>query len=108
MDIFIAIFGPSLLSLLMLALGSSLARSKNAHQSWGVLAGTIILLQGFLLVGAWLFFGTTAGGSLLTTLTQNSWLCAGFALWLACLVTRAVYSVRGRKKFADSKDHDAA
>ena len=43
-----------------------------------------------------------------TMLTRNPWLCAGFVLWLTCLVARAVYFARGRKKFADPKDHDAA
>ena len=108
MDITLAFFVPSLLSIVMLALGSSLARNKNAHRAWGVLAGTIVLLQGVLLVGAWLLFGLTLGGNLLAALTRNPLLCAGFALWLPSLAARTVYFTRGRKKFADPKNHDAA
>jgi hypothetical protein len=107
MDI-VLFFVPSLLSIVMLALGGSLARNKNAHRAWGVLAGTIVLLQGVLLVGAWLLIGLILGGDLLAALTRNPLLCAGFALWLPCLVARTVYFARGRKKFADPKDHDAA
>ena len=103
MDIVLATFVPSLLSIVIIALGSSLARSKNAYRSWGVLAGAFILLQGFLLVGVSLFFGIGAAGSLVASVARNPWLCAAFALWLACLIARAVYFARGRKKFPDPK-----
>jgi len=108
MTIILAFFVPSLLSIIMLTLGSFLARNKDIHSAWGVLAGTIVLLQGVLLVGAWLLFGVILGGNLLAALTRNPLLCAGFALWLPCLVARTYYSARGRKKFTDPKDHDAA
>jgi len=92
----------------MLALGGSLAHSQTAYRAWGVLAGAIILIQGFLLVGVMLFLGTNTSGSLVASLAGNPWLCAGFALWLGCLVARAVYFARGRKQFAGPIEPGAA
>jgi len=99
MNIVLIIYGPSLLSIVLLALGIFLARSKNAHRAWGVLAGAVILLQGFLLIGALLFFGMTSVGSLVATLTRSPGLCVGFALWLVCCVARTIYFFQGRKRF---------
>jgi membrane protein implicated in regulation of membrane protease activity len=108
MNLVPAIFGPSLVGLLILTLGGCWARSKNAYRSWGVVAGAIILIQGFFLLGFSLFFGIGAAGSLVVSVARNPWLCAGFALWLASLIARAVYFARGRKRFDDPKDDDAA
>jgi hypothetical protein len=97
MPFILILFGPSVLSLALLASGVSLARTKNAHRSWGVLAGAVILLQGFFLVAVLLFLGTK-GDSLLAPLLGSP-LGAGFALWLGSLVARIAYLRRERRLF---------
>lgn len=100
---FIILFGPGILSLASLALGISLARSRNAHRSWGVLAGALLLIQGFLMVGLLLFLGTS-GRSLIAIAKGSPEFCAAVVLWLGCLVARIAYLRRERRRFGNHRE----
>ena len=93
----IMLFGPSVASLSLLALGVSFARSKNAHRSWGVLSSVFMLFQAFLLVGAVLFVGT--GGQSLVAICLSPVFLGAFFLWLACFVGRILFARRERQLF---------
>lgn len=92
------LFGPSVLSLTLLGLGVVQARTRAAHRAWGILAGAILWLQAFLLVGAALVLGEW-GGPILTTITKSWVFCAAILLWLGGFVARLAFQWRERRMF---------
>jgi hypothetical protein len=94
----IFLFGPSFLGLTLLALGVFQARTKSAHRSWGVLAGAIMWIQAFLLIGAALCVGVW-GGPIIQSIMRSWVLCAAILLWLGCFAARLAFVRRERRMF---------